>query len=208
MKRTRLWAGLAGTVAVATGVTVWAIQSHPTRAPESKTALATLPKYQQVDALMQTALLQQRQMHDSKGAAKTYGRLLKLDPHNKLAWYNLGVIAHQDGETADARAAYDKALKIDPKFGSALFNEALLLKPSEPDRAIGLLKRAIAADPNAGTAYLQLGLILAEKDRDDEAGEAFRRAVAADPSLHSQVPEPFRDSVDPSPTSSQAGSTR
>lgn len=208
MKHRRLWAGLAGTLAVATGVTVWAIRPHPTLAPDSKTAPATWTKHQQVDALMQTALLQQRQLNDSKGAANTYGRLLKLDPHNKLAWYNLGVIAQQDGKTADARTAYEKALKIDPSFTSALLNEAILLKSSDTDRAIGLLKQAIATDPKTATAYLQLGQILADKDRDDEAGEAFRRAVAADPSLQSQVPERFRDSVDPSPTSSQAGSTR
>ncbi|KUO21908.1 hypothetical protein AQJ91_07195 [Streptomyces dysideae] len=195
-------------MAVATGLTAWAIRPHPTQAPEPKTAPANWTKYQQVDALMQTALLQQRQMHDSKGAADTYGRLLKLDPHNKVAWYNLGVIAQQDGKTADARAAYEKALKIDPSFTSALFNEAILLKSSDADRAIGLLKRAIAADPKDATAYLHLGQILAEKDRDEEAGEAFRHAVAADPSLHSQVPERFWDSVNPSPTSSQAGSTR
>ncbi|SFG61772.1 tetratricopeptide repeat protein [Streptomyces mirabilis] len=208
MKRRRLWAGLAGTLAVATGVTVWAIQPHPTPATESKTASGTLTKRHQVDVLMQTALLQQSEIHDSKGAADTYGRLLKLDPRNKVAWYNLGVIAQQDDEPDDARTAYDKALKIDPSFTSALFNEAILLKSSDPDRAIELLKKCIAADPKAGTAYLQLGQILAEKDRDDEAGEAFRHMAAIEPSLRSQVPEHFRDSVDPSPTSSQAGSTR
>ncbi|QUW79898.1 tetratricopeptide repeat protein [Streptomyces mirabilis] len=208
MKRRRLWAGLAGTLAIATGVTVWAIQPHPTPATESKSAPGTLTKRHQVDVLMQTALLQQSEVHDSNGAADTYRRLLKLDPRNKVAWYNLGVIGQQGGKPDDARTAYDKALEIDPSFTSALFNEAILLKSSDPDRAIGLLKKCIAADPKAGTAYLQLGQVLAEKDRDDEAGEAFRHAVAIDPSLRSQVPESFGDSVTPSPTSSQAGSTR
>jgi len=205
VKRRRLWAGLAGTAAVATGVAVWAIQSHSTAAPESKAASAAR-KTVQANALVQAAILQS-QYQDSKGAARTYRRVLELDPRNKVAWYNLGVIAQQDGRTADARAAYDEALKIDPKYPSALFNKALLLKSSEPDRAIGLLKRAVAAHPKAATAHLQLGLILAEKNRHEEAEDAFRHAVAADPSLHSHVPESLRDDVSPSPTSSQAGAT-
>ncbi|MCX4611443.1 MULTISPECIES: tetratricopeptide repeat protein [Streptomyces] len=157
--------------------------------------------------LLQTAL-QQQQQQDSGGAALTYKRVLEMDPHNKLAWYGLGLIAQQNGKTLDARAAYDKALKIDPSFMSALFSEAMMLKSSDPDRTMELLKRAVVAEPEAATIRMQLGLLLAEKGRTDEAGNEFRRAVAANPSLRSQVPEDFRDSVSPSPTSSQAGSIR
>ncbi|MEV0409800.1 tetratricopeptide repeat protein [Streptomyces sp. NPDC050448] len=192
--------------AASAGVAVWAIQFHSGAAPESENSSATL-KTQEANALLQGALVQENQ-HDPKGAARTYRRVVELDPRNKLAWYNLGVIAQQDGETADALASYDKALKIDPSFTSALFNEAILLKPTEPDRAVGLLKRAIAADPQAATAHLQLGHILAGKGRTDEAGGEFRRAVVADPSLRSQVPDEFRDFASPSPTSTPAGSTR
>ncbi|MFH9964999.1 tetratricopeptide repeat protein [Streptomyces mirabilis] len=163
-------------------------------------------KAQQASALFQSALLQEK-YQDSEGAVRTYQRVLQLEPRNKLAWYNLGVIAQRDGRTANAREAYDKALKIDPKYASALYNEAILLKSSDTDRAVELLKRAIAATPRAATAHLQLGWILAEKHRDNDAEEEFRRAVAADPSLYSQVPEQFRDDVSPTPTSSQKGVT-
>ncbi|THA38000.1 tetratricopeptide repeat protein [Streptomyces sp. A1547] len=206
VKRRRWWAGIAGVAAACTGVAVWAVQSHSTAAPESKSPSVNL-KTQEANALLQGALVQESR-HDSEGAARTLRRAVGLDPRNKLAWYNLGVIAQQDGKRADALASYDKALKIDPSFTSALFNEAILLKPAEPDRAAGLLKRAIAADPKAATAHLQLGYILADQGRSDEAGGAFRRAVAADPSLRPQVPEQFREFANPSPTSTPAGSTR
>ncbi|MFI1694111.1 tetratricopeptide repeat protein [Streptomyces sp. NPDC020794] len=209
MKRRKLWAGLAGTAAVVTGVaagvTVWATQSESASPPESKAASVT-SKPQDANALLHTAL-QQQQSQDLRGADRTYRRVLELDPHNKLAWYSLGVIAQQYGKMDDARAAYDKALKIDPSFVSALFSEAFLLKSSDPDRAVELLKRASAADPKAATIHMQLGLLLAEKGRADEAEDAFRRAVAAAPSLLPQVPERFRDSVSPSPTASQTGNT-
>lgn len=203
VKRRTLWAGLAGTAAVATGVAIWAIQPHDTAAPESK-AVSEASRTVEANALLQAARLQS-QYQDPKGATRTYRRVLELDPDNKIAWYNLGVIAQQAGRTTDARSAYDEALKIDPKYPSALFNKAVLLKSSEPDRAMGLLNRAIEADPKAATAHLQLGQLLVKKGRDEEAKEAFHRAVAADPSLYTHVPEPFRNEVNPSPKSSQAG---
>ncbi|MFF7971874.1 tetratricopeptide repeat protein [Streptomyces sp. NPDC007905] len=206
MKRRKLWAGLAGTAALATGVTVWVMLAHPAASPVASNTSAT-PKPQQVATLLRAANLQ-AQYHDFAGATRTFRQVLAIEPRNKVAWYDLGVVAHQQGKTADALKAYDKALQIDHKYASALYNEAVLLKPSDPDRAAELLKRAITATPKAATAHLQLGLILASKDRDDEAEDEFRRAVAADPSLHSQVPEPYRDDVSPSPTSSQAGATK
>jgi tetratricopeptide (TPR) repeat protein len=207
VKRTRLWVGLtATTAAVATGVTLWAMQSQSTAPPESKAASVTR-KAQQTKELLQAAI--QQQYRDPKEAASTYRRVLELDPRNTLALFNLGAIAQQYGRMAEARAAYDKTLKIDPKFTSALFNEGVLLRSSEPDRAIELLRRAIAANPTlAAGAHLQLGEILVEKDRHDAAKEEFRHAVAADPSLLSRVPQRFRDAVNPSPTSSQEGSPR
>lgn len=193
-------------VMVAVGVTAWAVLSQPTANPESEGKSATHAA-SEAQALVQAGLVQS-QYQDFSGAARTFRRALELDPDNKLAWYNLGVIAQRDGRTADAREAYDKALKIDPTYASALFNEAVLLESSDPDQAVALLKRAVAADPKASTAYLHLGRALAKKGRDDEAEDAFRRAVAIDPELHSLVPESFQDSVSPSPSTSQAGATR
>ncbi|MFE8942814.1 tetratricopeptide repeat protein [Streptomyces sp. NPDC007856] len=84
---------------------------------------------------MQAGIAQQ-QNHDAQGADRTYRRVLELDPQNKYAWYNLGVMAHEAGRTANAGADYAEALKIDPKFTSALFNEALLLESSDPIRPV------------------------------------------------------------------------
>ncbi|MDF3298161.1 tetratricopeptide repeat protein [Streptomyces tropicalis] len=178
--------------AVTTGVTSWAIISHSAASFDSKAPSSVNPAPQDdADTLLQAGILQQK-YHDLDGADRTYRRVLELDPQNKFAWYNLGVIAHGYGRVADARADYDKALKIDPVFPSALFNEALLLEPREPDRAAGLLKRVIARDPQAATAHLHLGRIWQHEKHAAKAADEFRRAVAADPSLRPQVPEEFR----------------
>lgn len=210
MTRRRLWAGLAATATVVTGVTVWAIHSPSGEPSESKAASVSrngtpeTRNSKKTEALLQSALQRQMQQ-DSLGAARDYRQVLELDSKNTRAWYGLGVIDQQNGRTADARAAFEKALKIDPYFMSALYSEAILLRSSEPDKAIELLKRAVAAEPKAAAIQLQLGFLLAEKDRRGEAEGAFRRAVAIDHHLLSQVPEEFRDSVSPAPASSRAG---
>ncbi|WP_280703483.1 tetratricopeptide repeat protein [Kitasatospora sp. GP82] len=157
--------------------------------------------------------IKQGQINDYVGAAQTFKRVLGLDSGSKLAWYNLGVIAQHDNRTADAQAAYDSALKIDPGFESALYNKAILVESSDTDQAIAMLQRIVAADPKAATAYLNLGHALAKKGRDDEAGNAFSHAVQTSPSLQPLVPEQFQDSASaapsaPSPTATQAGTNR
>ncbi|MET4643152.1 MULTISPECIES: tetratricopeptide repeat protein [Streptomyces] len=205
MKRRRLWTGLAAATVVAAGAAVWAVLSQPATTSDSE-AKSAARAASEAQTLLSAGLMQS-QYQDFSGAATTFKRVVALDPRNKIAWYNLGVIAQRRGKKADARAAYDKALKIDPLFDSALFNEALLLKSSEPDRSIKLLKRVVAHNSKASTAYLHLGEALAKKGRDDEAQDAFGRAVAVDPKLLSLVPEPFQDSASPSPSTSQAGTT-
>ncbi|MGW0881626.1 tetratricopeptide repeat protein [Streptomyces sp. NPDC002671] len=147
-----------------------------------------------MEALLKSGLQHQIQQ-DSRGAGQDYRHALELDPKNKRAWYGLGLVDQQSGRTADARADFDKALEIDPDFMSALCTEAYMLRTSDPDRAMELLKRAAAIDPKAGMTQLQLGQLLAENNRKGEAEAAFRRAVAADPKSLSQVPEEFRDAV-------------
>ncbi|MBL1105871.1 tetratricopeptide repeat protein [Streptomyces sp. 5-8] len=204
MKRKVLLVALTGAAAVATGVTTWAIESHSAATSESSESKAPA-ETRDADWYLQRGILQEK-YQDPPAAAKSYSRVLELEPRNKFAWYNLGHLAHQAGRTADARAAYEEALKTDPAFPPALFNEAVLLESSDPEKAVTLLERAVVADPKAATAHLHLGRIWARQDRDRKATDEFRRTVAIDPSLLSQVPEEFRDSADPSSTSSEAGS--
>ncbi|MFI1045825.1 tetratricopeptide repeat protein [Streptomyces griseoruber] len=207
MKRRQLLVVLSGAAAVATGLLSWSVVAYAAALSDNGMRPSSERTPPSADALLQAGIAAQ-QNDDPQGASRFYGVVLTMDPRNKAAWYNLGVIAHQDGRTADARRAYEKALKIDPAFPSALYNEALLLKSSDPDLAMGLLERAVGADPQAATAHLELGDLWVRKHRDREAAEEFRSAVAADPALLSQVPESFRDSLRPAPAPSPAGSPR
>ena len=52
--------------------------------------------------------------------------MLKLDPTNKYAFYNLGYIAQTQGDKGGAETQYNKTLAIDAKYDPALYNLAIL----------------------------------------------------------------------------------
>ncbi|WP_159062979.1 tetratricopeptide repeat protein [Streptomyces scabiei] len=210
-KRMGLWTALVATSVVAQVVTGWVplpdVDSMTTPTTGTKPTGPEAKLVQKAEELLQAGI-RQGENKDFSGATSSFRRALELDPANKLAWYNLGVIAQDDHRTADAHAAYDSALKIDPDFESALYNKAILLESSDTEEAIDLLKHIVGANPRAATAYLHLGQALAKKGRDGEAEDAFGFAVRADPSLRRFVPEQFRDSTTAAPTGTQAGTSR
>jgi len=86
--------------------------------------------------------------------------------------------------TDEAEAAYRRALELDPKRTSALFNLALL----EQDK--GRLKEArqhleqvIAIEPQHAWAHYQLGAIAEAEGRKSAAIDEYSRAFALDPQL-------------------------
>lgn len=192
--RKRLWPGLAVALVATSLVSGWAVSGGDGN-PSKGTVVSDGKRPATGAQTLLRAGIAQGESHDFSRAARTFKRVLALDPENKLAWYNLGVIAEHDGRMADARTAYGRAVKIDPLFTSALFNDAVLLEAIDPEAAIKLLRRAIDTNPKASTAYLHLGLALAKQDRDSEAARAFRHAVRIDPALRPLVPRPFRQII-------------
>lgn len=211
MRRRRLWAGLATAAVLITVVTGWSQISEGESTKNRVAPQVDASSQREAGALLQAGI-KQGEINDFAGAAATFKRVLDLDPQNKFAWYNLGVIAQHDNRTAGAQAAYDKALKIDPNFESALYNKAVLLESSDTDQAVVTLQRIVAANPKAATAYLHLGQDLAKKGQDKEAEDDFAHAVQADSSLQKLVPKKFRGSASaapsPTPTVTQAGTNR
>ncbi|MBD0669167.1 hypothetical protein BU198_00155 [Streptomyces sp. CBMA156] len=214
-----MWKGLAVTVAAAAvagwlhlatgGSTGTAPPGPGASAPgPARSAPAAVPPG---EVLLQEGI-KQGELRNHDLAESIFRQVLTLDPGNKLAWYNLGVVAQQNNRSAEALTAYDSALRTDPAYQPALFNKAILLGPDDTDQAVSILRRIVAADPKAATAHLNLGYDLAKQGRRGEAEESFRTAVRTDPSLRPLVPEEFRDSVSTDPTSEptapQAGANR
>ncbi|MFM9453348.1 tetratricopeptide repeat protein [Streptomyces europaeiscabiei] len=211
-KRILLWTGLAAAVVVSNAATGWVqlLAGDPKTTPSTASGPESpvAKRAARAEALLQAGI-KQGENKDFSGATHSFRQVLDLNvnPANKLAWYNLGVIAQHDNRTADARTAYDHALKIDPNFESALYNKALLIESSHTDQAIAILRHIVGADPQAATAHLHLGQALAKMGRDEEAEDAFGLAVRTDPSLLQHVPEEFRDSASAALTATQVGTT-
>lgn len=123
-------------------------------------------------------------------AARLYHQVLVLDPQNKFAYYNLGLIAQTHGLDQDAADDYGQALAIDPVYAPALFNLAIIrTEQGDAQAAVDLYRQAIAANPTDARAHLNLGFLLLEAGERGPSTHEFRAAVELDPSLASRIPD-------------------
>jgi tetratricopeptide (TPR) repeat protein len=112
-----------------------------------------------------------------------YLAVVKADPHDTLAWYDLGVIAGQRKAYSTAATDYRNAIAADGRYVPALYNLAIIVTPSDPKLAAALYLRCTQAQPGDARAYLNLGFVertlgYAQLGRADIA-----KAVKLDPSL-------------------------
>lgn len=71
------------------------------------------------------------------------------------AWNNTGIILRGERKDAEARAAFEKAIEIDPNLASALWNLSdLLFAENQLDRADELMLRAVDNGLPEGTKFL------------------------------------------------------
>jgi hypothetical protein len=59
--------------------------------------------------------------------------VLSLDPSNKFARYDLGILAQDAGYTGAALSLYDDALRVDPNFMAARLRVAAILQGKRPN---------------------------------------------------------------------------
>ena len=87
---------------------------------------------------------------DAGGAQDMYNQVLKLDPENKLAHNNLGVIRLQNGLLAEAEESFGAALKLDPDYVDAMYNMACLTaRQGRADLTISYLQKVGRLNPDA-----------------------------------------------------------
>jgi Tfp pilus assembly protein PilF len=123
-------------------------------------------------------------------AAVKFQEVLRSDPNNKLALYNLALIEQQANDTALAEQHYRRVLVVDPAYAPALYNLGIIVADSgNSSEAISLYQRATAADPNFAKAWLNLGLLLHSTGNAQGGAVALTKAVQLDPSLASRIPE-------------------
>lgn len=125
---------------------------------------------------------------DSALAVADYLAVVKRDPSNKLAWYDLGVIAHQAGQDTEAAKDYQAALASDAHYVPALYNLAILKTATDPKTAEQLYETAAEVEPKNAKVHLNLGFVLKMLGQDAKGNAEIAQAVKLDPSLAPRVP--------------------
>ena len=123
------------------------------------------------------------------GTASTdYEKVLKIEPKNVYALYDLGDVEQFQHQDAAAQTHYLMALAVSPKFENALYNLAILDAKADPRQAKVLYLQVIALTPHDAPAHLNLGKVLLALG-EAKAGDAqINLAIKLDPSLKHDAP--------------------
>jgi tetratricopeptide (TPR) repeat protein len=110
---------------------------------------------------------------------------VRADPEDDWAQAGLGLALLEQDRRAEARAAFERSLQLNPRNWVSLFQMGLLVKAEDPDRADELLQAAADNAPRTSKAapYIALGDLRFDRDDIEGARRAYRRAVADVPFL-------------------------
>jgi tetratricopeptide (TPR) repeat protein len=115
-------------------------------------------------------------------AALQYRKSLELDATSASAHHNLAASLVRTGDLAEAERHFRAALAQKPSAQSYTGLALVAAKAGRVDEAIANLNDAIEADPEYPAAHEQLGAILAEQGRLEEAARSYEIAVRKAPS--------------------------
>lgn len=108
--------------------------------------------------------------------------VVRLEPDNAESQVLMGRVRWARGEMAEAQAAFEKALKLDPKSSDSVFSLSALLAASAPKKAKALLERFLREQPSlASEAHFQLAKIDLQQGNMPGAIKHLKQSVALDP---------------------------
>jgi len=115
------------------------------------------------------------QIGDLAEAERLYRLLMKRDPTDASAPFNLGNMLRDSARTVEAEAALRAATRANPAFAEAWYNLADLLDDQgRPEAAIEYLRKALVIAPDYIDAMFNLALLLQRKGSYGQAAEYWR----------------------------------
>jgi len=115
-------------------------------------------------------------------ALACFRQALSLDQSLAAAWVDLGVVYERLGDARSALTAYDRATGVQPSLAEAWFRSGSLAHSlGRMDDAIARFRRADEAGPQTRFGRLGAARALLTTNRDRDAEQVLREAVAADP---------------------------
>jgi tetratricopeptide (TPR) repeat protein len=125
-------------------------------------------------------------------AVKSFCQAADLDPSDERAYRFLGEMYGVAPEfSGEVTRRLTRFVKAQPRNALAHYHLAMSLWKGHADattapdlaRVEALLKRAVALDPRLTNAFLELGILLSDGERYEEAIPELRRAIVLDPDL-------------------------
>ncbi|MEI6110344.1 MAG: tetratricopeptide repeat protein [Cyanobium sp. ELA712] len=105
-----------------------------------------------------TPLLKQRRYGEARPLLEA---LLKAEPENRDALYNLGMVASDEGQLKEARELLRRSVAVDPSFSNAQVALGVAaLRDQDQAEARQALERAIELEPGNPYALRTLGSLL------------------------------------------------
>jgi tetratricopeptide (TPR) repeat protein len=130
-------------------------------------------------------LFEQAQSAEEAGdiaeAERLYRILMKADPTDASAPFNLGNLLRASARSVEAEAALRAATRTDPTFADAWYNLGDLLdEQGRVEAAIECLRTALKVAPDYTDAMFNLALLLQRKNQYAEAADYWRRYLTND----------------------------
>jgi tetratricopeptide (TPR) repeat protein len=121
------------------------------------------------------------QMGNVAEAERLYRLLMKADPTDASAPFNLGNMLRGAGRTVEAEAALRTATRANPAFAEAWYNLSDLLDDQgRIDAAVECLRKALVVAPDYTDALFNLALLLQRRGSYAEAKDYWRQYLASD----------------------------
>ena len=121
---------------------------------------------------------------DIAGAEKSLDRALELYPKSKWAWLGKGKLANDfRNDQVAARACYEKALEIDPRFDEALYSMGESWgwgKDKDCVKAREYMHKALLVNPDYKEACYQIGMFYGYEENFGIAKVWMDKAIAID----------------------------
>jgi len=142
-----------------------------------------LARYPDLLELRMSLAWNNQQVGRYEPAARDYQQLLKADPMNVKAHYNLGICLLQLGKLDDAAREFQATLAISPFFAPADDQlGSIALQRSDYKQARALFEHVLALAPYDYVAHYNLGNLSALQGQWEAGEQHLRVAISTDPS--------------------------
>ncbi|MBN2321686.1 MAG: VWA domain-containing protein [Acidobacteria bacterium] len=114
-------------------------------------------------------------------AARSYRKELQQYPDDTVLWKQTGTVHHLAGETDQAIAAYEEAVRLQPEDAESHYMLGIIRATNNVDSAIGDFQEAVRLNPENAKYHFDMGRALAQIKNYEASIEAFREASRLDP---------------------------